>query len=142
MIEKSRKTWYVADRGELLAQLFLTDLNPMSVSHGTKDDPFDYTVTFASPDGVLRLIVVEVKATERPIKEKYAFRADVIRRLASVNVPVLLLVVDVKNNAIYYTWARMAAELLSQDAEATTLQVPVKRADEHKEKILQEILSQ
>jgi hypothetical protein len=140
MIEKNRKTWYVGDRGELLAQLFLTELNPISVNHGAKDDLFDYTVTFAAPNGVLRLIVVEVKATEKPVKDKYPFRVDVIRRLSTVNVPVLLLVVDVKNNAIYYTWARAAAELLPQDSDKTTFPVPVKRADEHKEELLQEIL--
>jgi hypothetical protein len=140
MSDKDRKTWYVGDRGELLAQIFLEDLNPISVSHTEHNSLFDYTVTFAAPNGGLRLIAVEVKATERPIKDKYVFGADVVRRLSNINVPVLILVVDVKNNAIYYTWARTAAKLLPQNADTTTVHVAVKRADEHKEKLLQEIL--
>jgi hypothetical protein len=149
MSEKKRKTWYVGDRAELLAQIFLEDLNPISVSRdvawpmprGSEQiNLFDYTVTFAAPNGTLRLIAVEVKATERPIKDNHAFKADVIRKLASINVPVLILVVNVKNNAIYYAWARTAAEVLPEDADTTTIHVPVKRADEHKEELLQEIL--
>jgi hypothetical protein len=140
MIGKNQKTWYVGERGELLAQMFLTDLGPISVSRG--DGIFDYTVTFAAPNGTLRLIAVEVKATEKPIEDKYSFNADVIRRLSSINVPVLILVVNVKSNAIYYTWAKEAAESLRSNAGTATYRVPVKRADEHKEELLQEILGQ
>ena len=104
MTDKKRKTWYVGDRGELLAQIFLDDLSPISVSRSGDNNLFDYTVTFAAPNGTLRLIAVEVKATERPIKDKYAFSLDLIRKLSSINVPVLILVVNVKDNAIYYTW--------------------------------------
>jgi hypothetical protein len=141
MSDKNRKTWYIGERGELLAQIFLTDLNPINVNRSGENDLFDYMATFAAPNGMLRLIAVEVKATERPIKDKYAFKADLIRKLSSINIPVLILVVNVKSKAIYYTWAQTAAKLLPRDADAATLQFPVKRADENKAELLQEIVA-
>jgi len=142
MTKTEQKPWYVADRGELLAQVFLQDLKPVSVARGGKDGGVDYLATFKTPNQGLRVIAVEVKATERPVKDNYSLKADLVSRLSTANVPVLILVVNVKSNEIYYTWARGAAALSSQNAGKRTWRVPVKRADEHKEELLQEILSE
>lgn len=94
----------VARRGELLAELFLQDLDPVFVARPTPDLPFHYFVGFKNPHDGINLTAVEVKATERPSPEHFALPRRLYDRLANSNIPGLLLVIDVKHNRVSYAW--------------------------------------
>jgi hypothetical protein len=74
--------WYVTKRGNLLAQEFLFELEPKQVVYtgDEKESPFDYLTLFTKEDGSL--------AT-----------------LKKSNIPVLILVIDVKRNHCFFGWA-------------------------------------
>jgi len=94
---------FVGRRGELMAELFLQNLEPfyLARNNGSKDIGIDFLVGFLNSEGGLNLIAVEVKATEQPTK-----RLQISKRthklLASSNVPGILLIVDVKENRYFY----------------------------------------
>lgn len=99
---KAHQTWR---RGELMAELFLQELEPEFVAQSSADDfAFDFLVGFANKDGGVNTYAVEVKATERPIKDTFRVPRDLFNRLAHSNIPLILLVVDVKQNTLFYAW--------------------------------------
>lgn len=102
---KQSKTNQVLLRGELMAELFLQGLEPKFLAEANLANlPFDFFVGFSNSKGGVNTFAVEVKATENDIRSKYRLRADVYKALAYSNIPVLLLVVNVKDNLIYYSW--------------------------------------
>lgn len=102
MSGKSPNADLVRRRGELLAELLLQDLGAEFVARPTSDFGYDYFVGFTNPEGGLNLAAVELKATDRPVQPRCALPRQHFRRLASSNVPVLLLVVDVRANRLFY----------------------------------------
>ncbi len=94
----------VARRGELMAELFLQELEPAFVAQPVTDFAYDFFVGFSKPDGGINTYAVEVKATEQPVNGKYRMPANQYLYLANSNIPVLLLVVDVKRNRLFYAW--------------------------------------
>jgi hypothetical protein len=62
------QVWYVARRGELLAQEFLLELGAQYLaSLEPADVGFDYMAFFSGKDQGTRVVAVEVKATEREV---------------------------------------------------------------------------
>ena len=109
MIEQKNKAWYIARRGELLAQEFLLELEPCSLSPMQDLDlGIDYMAFFQKADGTIVVTAVEVKATEREIKDRYSYSSAQAKRLLSMNIPVLILVIDVKATTVYFNWIRNA----------------------------------
>jgi hypothetical protein len=93
----------IARRGELLAELFLQELNPFFVARNTAQDfGIDFFVGFRNPRGGINLVAIEVKVTERPVKGSFWLQRRVHEILANSNIPGLLLVIDVKENRYFY----------------------------------------
>ena len=123
-----QKSGILGRRGELLAELFLQDLGAEFVARPTSDLGYDFFVGFNNPEGGVNIAAVEVKATDRPVKSRYPVPKQVFRRLANSNVPVLLLVVNVKENRLFY--ALMAADAPVEAAGASTVSIPVTAVDD------------
>jgi len=102
MSEASSRKQLVARRGELLAEFFLEDFAPAFLARPSLDLGYDYLMGIANAEGGMNLAAVQVKATERPVPSRMPIRRDMYDRLAHSNVPVLLLVADVKRNLLYY----------------------------------------
>ena len=54
----------IARRAELLAELFLQELQPLFVAQSTGESGYDFFVGFRNPKGGVNNILVEVKSTE------------------------------------------------------------------------------
>jgi hypothetical protein len=123
---KQTKSTTIDRRAELLAELFLQDLEAEFVAQAAMTDfVFDFFIGFPNPEGGINTFAVEVKSTERPINGSFAIPANVYRRLAHSNIPVLLLVIDVKDNVIYYAWPGDHPDLTGLNS----VKIPVVRVD-------------
>jgi hypothetical protein len=117
MIEQTNKTWYIARRGELLAEQFLLDLSPNYLSPMQDTGiGIDYMAFFSRDDGTVVVIAVEVKATQQEVKGRYSIPSPQALRLLKLNIPALILVVDVKENIIYFNWIKDAIPVEQQAA--------------------------
>jgi hypothetical protein len=119
-------------RGKLLAELFLQDLQPQNLMEVSDNPIFDYFAGFRTKAGALITIGVQVKATEQPIRDAYPLQVSRPRLedFTNSNIPVLFLIVDVKENQIFFAWA--SAIDPRKAAHTTALRVvklPVKKAD-------------
>ncbi|HEX8673746.1 MAG TPA: DUF4365 domain-containing protein [Longimicrobium sp.] len=102
MSEVSSRMQVVARRGELLAEFFLEDFAPALLARPSADLGFDYLMGLPNSEGGMNLAGVQVKATDRPVPSRMPVSREMYDRMAHSNVPVLLLVVDVKRNLLYY----------------------------------------
>ena len=98
------RTKMIARRAELLAEVFLQELQPLFVAQPTVDSGYDFFVGFRNPKGGVNNILVEVKSTERLARRQYPLPKKTYKRYAYSNIPALLFVVDVKENRLYYAW--------------------------------------
>lgn len=126
-------------RGELLAELFLQDLGAEFVARPTADLGYDFFVGFNNPEGGVNLAAVEVKATEGPVSPLYRMQRRLYRRLANSNIPVLLLVANVKENRLFYALPGSSAP--GEDRGAETVSIPVTPVDETTKDELRHLLA-
>jgi hypothetical protein len=138
------KTWYIAQRGELLAQEFLVELGAFFLASLEQADiGIDYMAFFEKDKEKIVTIGIEIKATEREVNNKYTMSSSVIIRLQSLNIPVLVIVSNVKNNEIFFNWARDLVPPEKQDflqQSICTVRLRKSTFDE-KENLIQEIFS-
>jgi hypothetical protein len=121
----------IGRRGELMAELFLQELGATFIAKSTAPDiPYDFFIGFATANGGLNIYAVEVKATEQPISSRYPLRGRLVGYLANSNIPVLLLIVDVKRNRLYYTWGDSIATTPQYNGGSLTVMVPVIEIDD------------
>lgn len=143
-MEKQNTAWYVARRGELLAEEFLLDLQPDNiVANPSEGAPVDFVAFFTTRDHIPVTIGVTVKATQKEINGNYSLAADQARRLLHSNLPVLIVVIDVKANEIYFNWIRDAIPLEKQ-ADLGVRQVLLhlrKSSEEERRRLRDEILA-
>lgn len=130
---KTNPTWR---RAELMAEIFLQELEPEFVVQPTADEfAFDFLIGFSNQEGGVNTYAVEVTATEQRVEDAYQVPRQLFNRLAHSNIPLLLLVVDVKHNAIYYSWP-------SQDkcvqVDAQTVAISLTQVDEDTRKALRQ----
>lgn len=128
MNNKHSHTEIVGRRGELLAELFLQDLNPSFVAKPTSDFGYDFFIGVPNTHGGINNYAVELKATERPVAAHFPVNASLYERLANSNIPALLLVVDVKQNRLFYAW--LSSKNLKREAKARTIKIPVTEIDD------------
>jgi hypothetical protein len=115
-MQNRNEAWYVAQRAELLAEQFVLDIHPSSViKNKIPGPPFDFLAMFMRPDDSPVVIGVEVKATQHEISGAYPFPAKQAVRLLHSNIPILILVIDVKSNDIWFNWIRDAIPPDKQD---------------------------
>lgn len=121
-----------------MAELFLQELGAEFVARPSAEAGYDFFVGFTNAEGGFNLAAVEVKATERPVPPHFRVQKRLFRRLANSNIPVLLLVADVKENRLYYA---LPDASLAQEADANTVSVPVTPVDESTRNELRDLLS-
>jgi hypothetical protein len=127
----------IGRRGELLAELFLQDLQPAFVARSTTDFAYDFFLGFANPYGGINISAVQVKATEHPVEARYRIQRSLYDHLAHSSIPALLLIVDVKQNRLFYAWPDM--EVADAQRRVTTITIPVLEIDK---KVRQELREQ
>jgi len=113
----------------LIAELFLQDLKPTFLSRPTKDFGLDFLIGFANSKGGINTFGVEVKSTQQPISSPFAVDKESYQRLANSNVPVCLIIVDAKQNKLFYAWPGEGnGGLRSRNSK---VQVPVTEIDDN-----------
>jgi hypothetical protein len=63
---------------------------------------------FPKSDGSLVTIAIAVTATEEEIQGAYPFKVSDLEKFKNSNIPVLILVIDVKRNKFFLSWAKNA----------------------------------
>jgi hypothetical protein len=126
-------------RGDLLAELFLQELGAEFVARPTADLGYDFFVGFNNSDGGVNIAAVEVKATDRAVNGHYPVEKRLFRRLANSNIPVLLLVVNVKENRLFY--ALPGSYPPGEDADANRISLPLTPIDEATKLELRDLLA-
>ena len=131
---KKQRTEQIWRRGELLAEIFLQELEPEFVAQAPPENfAFDFLIGFLNEDGGFNSFAVEVKATETPINGEYSVKPDLFRKMAHSNIPVLLLVIDVKRNELFYAWPGKGSV---SKFSSSSVAIPLKRIDEASQKAL------
>ena len=105
---EQKKPWFVGERAEALAGLFLLDMNPDYLGKPVAGHaPYDFLVTFTRTDKSLITVAVEVKGTERPLinPHRLLLPRGQVQAMENSNTPFLIVVVDVKRNDIGFNWA-------------------------------------
>ncbi len=95
--------------------------------------PYDFFVGFASSKGGMNTYAVEVKATDRLVTSHYLLHAPrrVLDYIASSNIPVMLLIADVKRNRLYYAWGDSIPKPNGDDSnKSVAVKVPVTPIDD------------
>ena len=146
MTTKTKEPWYITKRGQLLSQEFLFELAPKQAIY-TGDEPdhlFDYMALFPKSDGSLVTIAIAVKATEEEIEGAYPFKVSDLEKFKNSNIPVLILVIDVKRNKFFLNWAKNAIVREQKDSLNSEQFVSVvlrQGTPEEMQKLKQEILA-
>ena len=139
MSDKSSRADLVARRGELLAELFLQELDAEFIARPATDFGYDFFIGFKNPDDGVNIAAVELKATEGPVQPRYRVPKQLFRRLANSNIPVLLLVADVKENRLFY--ALPSSHEFSDDPDARTVALGLTEIDEKTKQELRDQLA-
>jgi hypothetical protein len=135
------QTQIIQRRGQLLAELYLTDLKPQFFV--TSNTGYDFFLGFKTKSGAIVTVPVEVKATDQPIGDHYRLYAtpEQLSALTKSNLPVLLFIVDAKRNEFFFTWGSKIAFAHRPSIQgAAHIKVPVtKLTDSTKADLLAEI---
>lgn len=108
MTDKKAKPWFIGERAEALAGLFVLDLEPDYLGKpNSPSAPYDMIATFERPDGGLISIAIEVKGTEKPLADPFRvlLSRSQMHAVEKSNIPFVIVVVDVKTNDIGFNWA-------------------------------------
>jgi hypothetical protein len=146
MTTKTKEPWYITKRGQLLSQEFLFELAPKQAIY-TGDEPdhlFDYMALFPKSDGSLVTIAIAVTATEEEIEGVYPFKVSDLEKFKNSNIPVLILVIDVKRNKFFLNWAENS--IASEEKDSLNLEqfvsIPLRQGTpEEIQKLKQEIMT-
>ncbi len=128
MSDRSSRAQLLERRGELLAEVLFQDLGAEFVARPAADLGYDFFVGFNNPDGGVNIAAVQLKATDRPVEPRYPVQKRLFRRLANSNLPVLLLVADVKENRLFYAFPGSQGH--NGDLDADTVSVRLTALDE------------
>jgi hypothetical protein len=139
MSESNSHVAFVARRGELLAELFLQDLKPEFVARATGDVGYDFLVGFRNPRGGVNNIPVEVKTTERMVQNRYPLPRKQYFRYANSNIPLLLIVVDVKHNRFFFN--RICSDDAVASPESASVMIELTEVDEQTKEELRKQLA-
>lgn len=97
-------TGFVGRRGELMAELFLQELEPEGIVRPRSDLGLDFLVTFRNSKGGINSFGVEVKSTAQDVQLSFGIDRKSYDRLAYSNILTLLLIANVKQNKLYFAW--------------------------------------
>ncbi len=136
---------FVYRRAELMVRLFLEELEPTSIVQvGDKDKSgLDFLITFVAADEGLRVVGVQLKATQLPVKSTFQFgvRREWLAALRHSNVPILLLVADVKQNKLYFAWLdKISKGIIGSGSGRNQLRVNLTPAEGQQDSIRKHVL--
>ena len=140
MTIKNSQAYMIGRRGELIAELFLQDLNPSFVAKPTSDFGYDFYLGFQNANGGINNYAVQVKATSRPVPSRFPINTKLYKLLTHSNIPALLIVVDVKQNKLFYAWLTPGLTEDGQETQ-TTIRIPVTEVNESVKEELRKKLS-
>jgi hypothetical protein len=100
----ANRTQMIERRGELMVELFLQDLEPAFLAEANFEVGYDFFVGFINTNGGVNTSAVVAKATEESVQNQYYLSREHYNQLAYSNIPVLFLVVNVKENKLYFAW--------------------------------------
>ena len=138
MTRLTNRTNIAERRAELMAELFLQELDPSFLSQAPNraDAGYDLLVGFPNKKAGVNTVAVQVKATQRSVTSRAQIPREDFDRLVNSNIPALLLVADVKRNRLYYAWLQAEDGRHGKDF----VSVPVTEVDEEQKKRLSEEL--
>jgi hypothetical protein len=135
------RTHLIERRAELIIELFLQDLSPTYLARSDHDFGYDFLVGFSNPEGGVNTSAVVTKATEQAVKDNVPFPKNRYEELSHSNIPVLLLVANVKTNQLYYAW--LTSQQTKGREGAQMISIPVNEVDEQaKKSILRQLSGQ
>jgi hypothetical protein len=85
-----------------MAELFLQQLDPVSLVRSTDDLGYDFLVTFKNRKGGANTFGVEVKGMSSHVPSSLVIDKKLYDRLTLSNIPGFLLVADIKGNKLFY----------------------------------------
>lgn len=129
MSEAASRARMIERRGDLLAEQLLAELSPAFLAQPTDDLGYDFFLGIPNPNGGVNIAAVRVKATENPVHSAFPIDRSLYLSLANSNVPVLLLVVNVKQNRIFY--AMPGLDLPAGPAGLDHVNVHLTEVDDH-----------
>ncbi len=138
MSDTTSRSKIIHRRAELLAEFFLQDLGPRFLARPTSDLGYDSLAGFENARGGINNVAVQVKATEGPVKDGYTISRTLFNRWANSNIPVLLLVIDVKLNHLYHAVPSRDA---SVQVDSKVVRVPVSEINDRTREELLRILT-
>ncbi len=100
-----------------MAELLFQELQPEFVARPSTDLGYDLFAGFRNPRGGINVIAVEVKSTENKVHDIFPIDKTRYGRWANSNIPVLLLVANVKANKLYYHWPSSSNFVDSQESK-------------------------
>ena len=125
-----------ARRAELMAELFLQELEPQFLSRPTSMDVgYDLLVGFVNKKGGINTFAVEVRSTQQPPGARFPLPKRTVERFAVSNIPGLLLVADVKATQLYFAWLTS-----KRDNGNTTVSIPLTAVNDATKKQLKKQL--
>jgi hypothetical protein len=95
---------FIGRRGELMAELFLQELEPETIIRPRSDLGLDFLVTFRNSRSGINSFGVEVKSTTQIVQLSFGIDRKIYDRLAYSNMQILLLIANVKQNKLYFAW--------------------------------------
>lgn len=126
-------------RAELMAELFLQELNPAFVAKTDNIDfGVDFILGFKNDSGGINVVFVEVKSTESTLRQDVKVSRNQFKILSNSNVPGLVLVVDVKTNSYYY---RLVDKLISIEGKSSIVLSLKEYKQEERDILINEITS-
>lgn len=139
MSTTTNRAHMVGRRGELIIELFLQDLAPVYVARSDLDFGYDFFVGFTNAEGGVTTSAVVAKSTEQTVKASFPFPKNRYDELSHSNIPVLLLVANVKTNQLYYAW--ITSQKTNGREGVHMISIPVNEVDDEAKQIILQQLS-
>ncbi len=125
-----------------MAELFLQELEPLYLvrsPENLRDFIYDFLIGFQKSSGGIDTYGILLKATQRPISGRYQISVSTYKRLACSNIPALLLVIDVKQNHLFYSW--ISEDKIKDSQNKNSITVPVTKIDDAAKEALRKQLA-
>lgn len=137
----------IRQRGELLTELFLEDLNASFIAQPSSEEfqkgvGYDLLVGFSNGSGGVNHYAVRFDTRESQPPLHYPLPKELYKGLAQLaysNIPALLLVIDVKHNHIFYAW--ITPDKLEEPQDSRTINILLTEVDDTVKKQLRDQLT-
>ena len=134
----------IQQRASLLAEMFIRELNPFFLAQASyQGNRWDYIATFRTKTNPNLVITVDVMGTIVPLRSEFIFPASPhwVRSLNDTSDNLLILVINVLEDKIYWGWAKLAAVVRDPSVKGAALvRLPLVESNEaSKAKLLAEI---